>query len=60
LLGDAEDVGAVIAYGTRATAAYANGDGLCVMTSAGEIDARLVVNAARIFATNNLAMIGLI
>jgi L-2-hydroxyglutarate oxidase LhgO len=46
LLGDAEDAGAMIAYGTTAEVAHGIRDGLRVKTSAGDIEALLVVNAA--------------
>jgi L-2-hydroxyglutarate oxidase LhgO len=49
-LGDAEDAGAMIAYGTTADQARGTRDGLLVTTSAGEIDASLVVNAAGLAA----------
>jgi L-2-hydroxyglutarate oxidase LhgO len=50
LLGDAEDAGAMIAYGTTARAALGIRDGLRVITLEGDIEASLVVNAAGLCA----------
>ncbi|MEP7349454.1 MAG: NAD(P)/FAD-dependent oxidoreductase [Sphingorhabdus sp.] len=46
LLGDAEDAGAMLAYGTRILSGARTSDGIRLVTSAGEIEATLVVNAA--------------
>jgi L-2-hydroxyglutarate oxidase LhgO len=50
LLGDAEDAGALVAYGTRVESGKRSADAIRLITSAGAIEAGLVVNAAGLTA----------